>query len=282
MKQAVRRYCEEGHDIQSAADMREAVLERPVQGVTASVCEVNGKQKSIDVTKTPNFSAYHNFEFEPRRIRVRKAYSVGQGKTVNYTDTVRLTSIAVRDKHNFFDITVKKRLNSNQSVTVSEASTLFPCPQEGCSSSFQSFESLQRHLNYGQHENKTSQESVYDQLRRDWVARFTTLLPENRPRAKSSGSSVTSSSLPMGWALQKPRAGGTRYSSQVKEYLKARFDAGEESGCKADTSQVAIDMRNARNKDNARLFSREEWLSRNQIQAYFTLFLWEELRLLNP
>ena len=159
-------------------------------------------------------------------------------------------------------------------MTVSEASTLFPCPQEGCSSSFQSFESLQRHLNHGQHENKTSQESVYDQ-RPDWVARFTTLLPENCPRAKSSKSSVTSSSLPMGLALQKPRAGGTRYSSQVKEYLKVRFDAGEESACKADPEQVTIDMRNARNKDNARLFSREEWLSRNQIQAYFTLFLWE-------
>ena len=28
-------------------------------------------------------------------------------------------------------------------------------------------------------------------------------------------------------------------------------------------------MRNARNKHNKRLFSIEEWLSRNQIQAYF-------------
>ena len=53
-------------------------------------------------------------------------------------------------------------------------------------------------------------------------------LPLFFPRAKSSESSVTSSSLPMGWALQKPRAGGTRYSAKVKEYLKARFDAGEE------------------------------------------------------
>ncbi|KAK2561421.1 hypothetical protein P5673_015943 [Acropora cervicornis] len=41
MKQEVRRYCDEGHDIQSAADMKEALLERPVQGVTTSVCEVN-------------------------------------------------------------------------------------------------------------------------------------------------------------------------------------------------------------------------------------------------
>ena len=118
--------------------LRVALLERPVQGVTASVFEVNGKQKSIDVTKIPNFSAYHNFEFAPRGIRVRKAYSVGQGKTVNYTDIVRKpqgpTSIVVRDKQNFFDISVKKHLNSKQSVTVSDASTLFPCPQEGCSS----------------------------------------------------------------------------------------------------------------------------------------------------
>ena len=161
-------------------------------------------------------------------------------------------------------------------MTVSEVSTLFPCPQEGCSSSFQSFESLKRHLNCGQHENKTSQESVYDQLRRDWVVRFTTLPPENRPRAKSGVSSVTSSSLPMGWALQKPKAGGTRYSSQVKEYLKARFDAGEESGGKADPLQVAIGKRNARNKDNVRLFSREEWLLRNQIQAYFSRLFFKE------
>ena len=156
-------------------------------------------------------------------------------------------------------------------MTLSGASTLFPCPQEGCSSSFQSFESLQRHLNYGQHESKTSQESVYDQLRRDWVARFTTLLPENRPRAKSGVSSVTFCSLPMGWALQKPRAGGTRCSFQEKEYLKTRFDAREDSGCKADPEQVAINMRNARNKDKARLVSREECrMSRTQIQAYFS------------
>ena len=182
--------------------MREAPLKRPVQGVTASVCEVNGQQKSIDVMKIPNFSAYHIFEFEPQGICVRKAYSVGQGKTVNYTDTVRKpqgpTSIVVRDKQNCFHISVRKHLNSKQSVTVSEASTSFLGPQEGCSSSFESFESLQHHLNYGQHENKTSQKFVYDQLHPGWVARFTTLLPENRPRAKSGISSVTSSSLPMG------------------------------------------------------------------------------------
>ena len=85
MKQALRRYSDAGNNIQSERDMREALLQRPVQGVT-SVCEVNKKLKTIDVTKIPNFSAYHNFEFEPTGIRVHKAYAVGQGKMVNYTD----------------------------------------------------------------------------------------------------------------------------------------------------------------------------------------------------
>ena len=37
----------------------------------------------------------------------------------------------------------------------------------------------------------------------------------------------------MGWALQKPGLGGKRHSPHVKDYLKARFDAGEQSGQKA-------------------------------------------------
>ena len=81
-----------------------------------------------------------------------------QGKTVNYTDIVRKpqgpTSIVVGDKQIFLYISVKKRVNNKQSMTVSEASTLFPCPREGCSSSFQSFECLKRHFNCGQHEKK--------------------------------------------------------------------------------------------------------------------------------
>ena len=149
---------------------------------------------------------------------------MGQGKTVNYTDVVRASqgpaSLVVKDGQSFFDMSVKRNLKSKQ-LTRSQTSALFPCPKERYSLSFPYFDSLQRHLDYGEHENTTSQESVYDQLRRDCVARFSTFVPENRPKPKSADtSSVSSSSLPMGWALQKPRGGGTRYSPQVKDYLK--------------------------------------------------------------
>ena len=45
MKGAIRRYCNEGHDILTARDIRTALEERPVQGCTAAVCQVNESQK---------------------------------------------------------------------------------------------------------------------------------------------------------------------------------------------------------------------------------------------
>ena len=148
--------------------------------------------------------------------------------------------------------------------------TVFSCPQAGCSLSFTSFDSLQSHLDYEQHEIITSQESIYDQFRCDWAARFSTIHTENRPNPKVHISSVANSSLSMGWALQKPRVGGKRYSPRVKDYLKARFDVGEQSGQKAYPQQVSMDTRNARTEENKRLFSTEEWLTRNLVQSYFS------------
>ena len=55
-----------------------------------------------------------NFEFELQGIRFRKAYSVGQGKTVNYSNIVRTpqgpTSMVIKDDQSFFYISVKRNL----------------------------------------------------------------------------------------------------------------------------------------------------------------------------
>ena len=39
------------------------------------------------------------------------------------------------------------------------------------------------------------------------------------------------------------------------------FELGERKGLKADPNQVSADMRNARDEENNRRFSREEWLT---------------------
>ena len=77
------------------------------------------------------------------------------------------------------------------------------------------------------------------------------------------------SSLRTGWAVSKPR-GSVRFSEKVKEYLTARFTLGERTGRKADPAQVAVDMRNAKNESNARLFTREQWLTKSQVQSFFS------------
>lgn len=48
MKQAIRKYCDEGHDVLSARDMRKALIERPVSGVTACVNKVDESKMSIE------------------------------------------------------------------------------------------------------------------------------------------------------------------------------------------------------------------------------------------
>ena len=77
------------------------------------------------------------------------------------------------------------------------------------------------------------------------------------------------SNLSKEWALSKPRV-STRFSPKVKAYLNAKFELGERTGLKADPNQVSAVMRNARDEENNRHFSREEWLTQNQIKSYFS------------
>ena len=41
MKAAIRRYCNEGHDVVSAQELYTALKERPVRGTTATVCAIH-------------------------------------------------------------------------------------------------------------------------------------------------------------------------------------------------------------------------------------------------
>ena len=68
MKLTIRRYCNEGHDILSAKDMRKALLEHPVSGVTASVNKVDVSKMSAEVKPMKDFNSFHNFESEKHMV----------------------------------------------------------------------------------------------------------------------------------------------------------------------------------------------------------------------
>ena len=144
--------------------------------------------------------------------------------------------------------------------------------------SFQNFSELQLHLDIGDHSVKDEQkETLYDKLRRDWVERFTTAVSITQDEVCTSSnvtneneSSSPNNAVQIGWALSMPRTGSSRFSDKVRSYLTARFDIGELTGHKADPQKVSTDMRNARDQQNNRWFTREEWLTKTQIQGFFS------------
>jgi len=115
--------------------------------------------------------------------------------------------------------------------------------------------------------------SVYDRVRRDYAAKFASvdvaqkLSPVTLP---SSSETPNRQPLEMGWAISKTHTACSRFSKKVKEYLTRKCDIGERTGRKADPAQVEKDMRTARNPSNERQFSCTEWLTKTQIQGFFS------------
>ena len=61
-----------------------------------------------------------------------------------------------------------------------------------------------------------------------------------------------------------------RFPTEVKQYLTTKFDLGERTGIKSDPAKVAADMRTARNPDSSRMFERKHWLTKGQVQGFFS------------
>ena len=145
--------------------------------------------------------------------------------------------------------------------------------------SFRTFSELESHLDIGDHcvKGERQSETLYDKLRRDWVDMFTTSVNITKDGTCTSGSQQNVSLSPpsdqavrMGWALPKPRAGSSRFTEKVKNYLTARFDLGEQTGRKADPQQVSGYMRKTTDEQNNRLFDKKGWLTKSQVQGFFS------------
>ena len=281
LKGALRRYCDEGHDILTASDMYQALQARQVKGTTAVVCEIDRSQ-SIKVDRISNFSAFHNFSYAADGVRISKAYEIGPGKLIPWSQLnvqgQGLIYVNEVSEQGFFAVTPRRMKLSVGEIQDSEKeAALFECKEPGCSYVFTTFEELQDHIHFGGHVSslRENHESVYDRLRRDWALKFSTMSIDSRQKLPPSEQLPKSPSgvckfEASGWALQKPRGGGTRFSEKVKSYLTARFDVGTQTGRKSDPSQVATDMRTTRNADGSRKFSRDEWLTKGQVQSFFS------------
>ena len=153
--------------------------------------------------------------------------------------------------------------NDGEEVIESHTSTTFPCIEAGCSRLFQTYRGLESHILLGKHPISLHQRSVYDDVRLQWrdsCHSITEHSISSRQAAFVEGSSET----PMGWALKKDRK-NARFPNHVKIYLKAVFDAGENSGRKLSAADVAKNMRVCRDDEGQKMFHPEEYLQPSQI-----------------
>ena len=82
MKAAIRRYCNERHEIPKISGMREALKERSVKGTTAAAFTIDITCQSLKVQKITNFGQLHNFQCDKDGLRTWNVYGVGKGECI--------------------------------------------------------------------------------------------------------------------------------------------------------------------------------------------------------
>ena len=219
MKTSIRKFCNEGNDIKSAAQMRYALKERPVRGTTASVNIVNTGANNLEVKKLEGFSAFHNFFFECDGVRVWKAYGIGDGKFIPYEmwqNTPQGPNLLKVEKGEEFFNPSSSRVVKEPVEETNEVST-YQCPEGECYAVFERLEDLDVHMEIGQHKMREGL-GLYDKLKLDWVSRFTELsLEEYEATKPQHRENMGKSNLSKGWALHKPKGGSKRFLKAVKD-----------------------------------------------------------------
>lgn len=151
-----------------------------------------------------------------------------------------------------------------------ESQNVFTCPKQGCTKAFQRHSSLEKHLATEKCLRSLEKFSLLDLAKlgykdklEDGVGVVPTL------KTNTLAESIQDKPLESGWALRSSKK-SYRFNDQQKLYLNAKFDIGQTTGRKVNANDVARDMRRARSTSGERLFTVAEFLSPQQISAYFS------------
>ena len=297
IKSHMAAYLNSGHDIETAAQMKEAIeSSNGVRGVSVKVCSPpNGpSNKSL---KWEKVSFVNNLSYSDDGIRTWRAYGIGPGKCVPWSkfdvpeqselpkmDVRPLTSepctsfVPVRPRRMFGQPTMTEADDSSNSgdessdtVSAADYPRLFTCPEEGCVKTFIRNSSLVKHLVCGKHKLTLEHETLYDKAVIEYATKLDCGLSKVPTVIEGSRSSVTNApTLAMGWALKSTHPRRSKFSDKQKQYLNAKFQIGERTGKKADPTDVSKAMRTAKDSNGERLFGCEDFLTSQQICSYFS------------
>lgn len=297
IKSHMQLYLNEGHDIETAAQMKVAIESSGgVPGVVVTLASTPEQQPKKTVT-WDGVSYLNNFQYESDGLRVWKAFDIGPGKLLPWSKfgkpvAGRLIPIEDQEKESsvydqFVPFKPKKVTDPAKASSLDgeddggneskDATTaMFSCPEEGCVMSYQRHSSLEQHLQCGKHKRVLEQETLLDRAMLSYAAELEgggskiSELPDVTYQSKDESPEVQVSPPCMGWALRSSFVRRARFNSSQKEYLLKKFDIGQKSGRKVDPATVAQEMRAAKDCSGKRLFSINEFLTSQQIQSFFS------------
>ncbi|CAH3107506.1 unnamed protein product, partial [Porites lobata] len=263
LKAHIGRYLNEGHDVITARQLKEAIDSYGgIKGCRASVIELDTRKQTTNAPKLSGISQLNNFEYtKDGGMTVSKAFKVGEGRKISKQELAKVgqpqseTGVKVIlpfcDPVNATGLLKKASTRppgdqAQQTVvspTNDEGIPWFTCPEQGCIKTFRTNQTLQRHLDFGRHEIKLHEDSSFG------------VTEENV--------------LSMGWAQTKSKR-RSRFSVKVKNYLLEQFMIGEETGRKVTPAEASARMRTVRTEEGARIFGKDEWLTPQQVNSYFS------------
>lgn len=295
MKSHMRRYLNEGNNINSASDMKRALDSYGgVKGCRVAVVSVDASRQDITQHKWTGIQSFNNFEFQQLGVRVWRAFNIGKGKLIRTQELKKManpqgkTGLVVHedfsnpqaDKGDLKKAKAEPSTagNEDKNENIADVDSLhpqrgFPCPEVGCVKVFVSSTMLEKHLDAGKHFYRIHKESTFDVIKRNWALRCTTVGTVKGSTSKSTDEVCKSPGqvsrlLPeKGWAMKRAKA-GVRFSQDVKEFLNRIFLKGEETGQKANPSEVSSQLRKIRTPNGQKRFKRSEWLTVQQITSY--------------
>ena len=190
---------------------------------------------SLNTSITPpvkweGVSLLYNFKYEESGILAWRAFNVGPGKLIPWSqfegvlqipevlevlDPPSQTTPSFKSsRHRHVKKSSKRDPEATNETTSQDqddddsendqASLLFPCPEEGCINAYSHFTSLQAHLDTGKHKRLPEQETLYDKAKRVYASKLMdegSRIPTVQLQCEEQSQCLTP--LPMGWARRR-------------------------------------------------------------------------------
>ena len=122
---------------------------------------------------------------------------------------------------------------------------------------------------YGKRGLRKENLTVLDQAKDLYAQKLSEGTTEQPSMQSVTAGKQCETSLSQGWAIRQTKK-AARFNENQRSYLDEKFLFRQSTGIKADPSQVARDLRNARTESGKRRFSIDEFLTPQQIKSYFS------------